>query len=188
MLTQININGSKLNAPERRQKAQEVAQEIHRVINSTLFRDKVARMETYGETSKYAGLPNNEIYQMLMKGAEEWNNIVDNEWDVYVDDYFTRRGVIGYMYPGKKWIYVNTKFFDVRSNMMVGSNIVHEYSHTLGFRHDHARTLRRSKSVSYQLNLIYEECHRRLIGQSTSLVRVKVGGWWRWSRYQWQRR
>ena len=146
-----------------------------------MFRDKVMKMDFYGETSKFKNITNLRLYQMLMAGVEETNPDKDNDWDIWIDDYFTRRGVIGYMIPNKKWMYVNTKFYDCRSNKKVGSNIVHEYTHTLGFRHDRRRTKRRPHSVSYLMNRIFEECYDHIIGSQASLVKIKFPSHDRWS-------
>ena len=91
--------------------------------------------------------------------------------------------------PKKKWMYVNTKFYDCRSNKKVGSNIVHEYTHTLGFRHDRRRTKRRPHSVSYLMNRIFEECYDHIIGSQASLVKIKLPKrrFWHRTRYEWRR-
>lgn len=190
MITSITINVDSLDNEERRIKAQECASAIHQVINSTIFRDRIMKMDFRGETSEFKNITNSRLYQMLMNGAEETSPEVDNDWDIWVDDYFTRRGVIGYMIPNKKWMYVNTKFFDSRSNKKAASNIVHEYGHTLGFRHDRSRTARRPYSVCYQLNKIFEECYDKIIGSQASLVKVKLPKqrFWHKSKYEWVRK
>jgi len=189
MITEIRMDKVKFNSEEGAKKLAEVAHEMHQILNSTLFRDKVLKMGMKpGERSEWKNKTNKEIYKRLMSGAEDLDENNDNVINLEVYSYYSPMRVVGYIVPGKKNIWVNTKFFNGRSNKLVGSNLVHEYSHQLGFRHDSKRTKDRPSSISYQLNKIYEACHDHLIGSSYGyLKRVKVGGFWFWSRYEWRR-
>lgn len=162
MITKINIDASKIDTEERYQKIQDVAFEIHTVLNSTIFRDLVMKMKKHGERSKYKDYSNAEIYQILMKGAETLDPVEDYEWDIYIDDYFSLKRVIGYTKRNIKTIFVNTRFFDTRHRALCGSNIVHEQSHKLGFSHDFRSTKDRPFSVSYQLNICYEKAFSKI--------------------------
>lgn len=177
MLTKITIDGSRLNTEWRREKAQRVAHEMHTVINSKIFQDKVLKMDKWGETSKYKDAPNIEIYQMIMRGAEVLDPVVDNEIDIYVDDYYSIKRVIGYTYANTKWIYTNTRYVDSYHSKLVGSNFIHEYGHKLGFDHDFRSTARRPYSICYLLNDIYEQCYAILFKQTKSEVRVCYRSW-----------
>jgi hypothetical protein len=190
MITGINLNASKMNCEERRDKLEEVAFQLHQIVNSTIFRDKVLRMRPWGETSEWKSASGAMIYNHIMSGAEETNGIEDRVMDIYVDDFFSYRNIVGYMNPFKKWIHVNTKYFDKRFNKAIGSNILHEYGHTLGFRHEGGATKARPHSICYRLNVIYEECHNKLVGNNIpSLVKIKVGRtWYGKSIYKWDRR
>lgn len=182
------MDNSRMDTKEGAQKLDEVARELHRILNSTMFRDLVFKMGPKpGERSVWRTASNKEIYDRIMSGAEETDETTDNSIDLVVDDYYSPMRVIGYMVRGKKGIFVNKKYFNTRSNKMVGSNLIHEYGHHIGFSHDFKRTPDRPTSIAYQLNKIYEQCHDRIIGNVGSLVRVKVGGWWLWSRYEWRR-
>lgn len=191
MITEINMDANRMNVKERADKLGEVAWEMHQVVNSSIFRDRVLKLspaQKVGERSKWKDASNMEIYKRLMRGAERFKDDEDNVMDIYVDDYYTFKRVIGYTTLTSKYIYVNTKYFDGRSNKLVGSNLLHEYGHHVGFSHDFWATEERPNSLCYQLNRIYEECHNMLIGNRGSLVKVKVGGWWLWSRYEWRRK
>jgi hypothetical protein len=179
MLTKITIDASKMDTLERREKIQTVAGELHTVINSRIFMDEVMKMRTHGERSKLKDLSNREIYDLLMKGAETLDPEVDYEWDIFVDDYYTFKRVVGYTYLNKKWIYVNTKYFDTRSTKLIGSNIVHEQSHKLGFSHDFRSTKDRPFSVSYQLNLAYERAYDRIYGKEIKTKKKVCSRSWR---------
>lgn len=188
MITEINMDANRMDEKEGAEKLSEVAWEMHQILNSTMFRDQVLKMGPKpGEKSKWKDASNMEIYKRIMSGADDIDETEDNKIDLVVDDYYSPMRVIGYMVPGKRPIWVNTKFFNGRSNKLVGSNLCHEYGHHVGFRHGSKRTPERKTSIAYQLNDIYEYCHHRLIGNRGSLVKVKVGGWWLWSRYEWRR-
>ena len=122
-----------------------------------------------------------------MSGADRHDETEDNVINLYVDDYYTVKKVVGYTLLSSKYIRVNTKYFDTNSNKRVGSNLLHEYGHLVGFSHDFRRTARRPFSICYQLNKAYEECHDRLIGpREGSLAKVKVGRWF--PKYKWVRK
>jgi len=188
MITRINLDATKMNSEERALKLEEVATQLHQILNSTMFRDLVLKMRKTGERSKWKDATNSEIYNRIMSGADRYSDVEDNVLDIFVDDYYTFKKVIGYTKASSKYIYVNTKFFDGRSNKKVGSNILHEYGHLVGFSHDFRSTADMPNSICYLLNDIYERCHELLIGQRIpSLVKVKVSGYWFWSRYEWRR-
>lgn len=178
MITTVNIDASKLDTQERIDKMTQVAIEMHRVLNSKIFMDGVLRMKKHGERSKYINYSNTEIYQMIMKGAEVLDPVVDYELDIFVDDYYSFKRVIGYTYANTKTVFVNTKYFDTNSARGVGSNILHEYGHKLGFGHDFRSTSARPYSICYQLNKIYEDCHRKLYSDLvTSKVKYCYRSW-----------
>lgn len=84
-------------------------------------------------SQRHSGL---ELYQVIMSGREEWNNVSDYVIDLEVRRYFKKwSSVIGYIIPMKPTIWVNGKFFDTNTVIEIASNLCHEYLHTLGFRH-----------------------------------------------------
>lgn len=96
-----------------------------------------------------------QIYQLFMSGKEEWNREEDYEIDLKISRYakwWSR--VKGYIIPMKPTIHVNGKFFDSSSSFDVGSNLCHEWSHTLGFRHS-GEYLR--ESLPYLINDWWKE-------------------------------
>jgi len=112
-----------------------------------------------------------------MEGAEVLDPEVDYEIDIYVDDYYSLKKVIGYTYRNTKYQYVNSRYFDKRSTKLIGSNVLHEYGHKLGFGHDFRRTKRRPFSVCYQLNDIYEECYDQLMGNLPQRIKKCYRSW-----------
>jgi len=103
-----------------------------------------------GETSKWKDVTAEKLLTKIFNGAEEWNNEIDNEADIYFKDYSSWYSkVVGFMTPGKKTININNKFHDHMSEDKRLSNMTHEWFHTLGFRHGGSDF---RKSFSYLAN------------------------------------
>lgn len=177
MLTKITIDASRLDTQERIDKINDVAIEMHTVVNSRLFMDAVLRMNKKGERSVYKDLSNAEVYKMIMEGSEILDPVKDHELDIFIDDFFSMKRIIGYTKRNIKTIFVNTRFFDKRHRCLIGSNILHEASHKLGFGHDFRSTPDRPFSVSYQLNGIYETCYRKIFNIHPYLKTVTKRNW-----------
>jgi len=64
--------------------------------------------------------------------------------------YIQDSNVVGYMNPGSDNIYLNRKFHNFFSRCKTGSNITHELTHVLGFRH--------KADVAYAANYAFEAC------------------------------
>lgn len=186
MITEINIDASRLDNNFRRDKMSQVAQEFHRVINSTIFRDQILKMKPkVGERSKYKDLSNMEIYKMIMHGKDIHETQTNHAIDIFIDDYYTWKRVIGYTNPRRdRIIRVNTKYFDHRHTMLVGSNLLHEYGHLLGFSHDFFHNDERPSSICYQLNKAYEVAYSKLFNMQLSYVKVCRRDW----RFLWLRK
>ena len=112
-----------------------------------------------------------------MNGAEVLDPVIDNEWDIFIDGYFSMKRVIGYTMRNIKTIFVNTKYFDTRHKALVGSNIVHEYGHKLGFSHDFRATADRPFSICYQLNLCYEAAYSKIYNVYPEIKTVCKRNW-----------
>jgi len=63
MITRINIDATRIDTGERKQKLERVTMEMHRILNSSLFMDKVMKMKKHGETSKWKDRTNAEVYK-----------------------------------------------------------------------------------------------------------------------------
>lgn len=166
----VRIDTKNLDTETRIQRALHAGGVLEIITNSQEYEDKIANMPVKwrkGESSKYKTKSNLEILAHLQSGAEEWNGEKDKEIDIEVDDYSGKwySKVVGYMIPGKPTIYVNTDFFDIMSMVRVVSNFLHEWSHTMGFRHsgDNFRL-----SLPYFLNTVVEDLYELAVaGQLT---------------------
>jgi len=68
-----------------------------------------------------------------------------DETETELDEY-----TVGYMNPGSDNIYLNRKFHNSFSRCQTGSNITHELTHVIGFRH--------KRDVAYAANYAFEAC------------------------------
>lgn len=174
-MLRVNINYDKLNTEERRLKAGLVADEMQLILNSDLFKEKFLAIADYhGELSKWKDATITEIFAYLMNGSEILSPDIDGEIDLFVDDYYTPKRVIGHTYDSDRFIYTNTKYFDTYSTKLVGSNFLHEYGHKKGFDHDFKSTARRDFSLCYLLNDIYERTWDELLGDPSERDKVLV--------------
>jgi hypothetical protein len=81
-------------------------------------------------------LNNQEMYDLLMSGKEEWNGIIDYEIDLVVSRYKKMWSKVkGYIIPMKPTVHVNAKYFDNQTPEYTGINLSHEWTHTMGCRH-----------------------------------------------------
>ena len=167
MLKSVKIDTTKLDTSFRRNKANIAANHMLKIAQSDQFRDMIINMDRErwlkGESrnSKFINLSNQQIYNLIQSGKEEWNDEVDYEIDLKIDDYHSKwSSVIGYMIPNNPTIFVNTKFFDTMSIKDVCSNCFHEWLHTMGARHS-GNYFR--DSLAYYMNYIVEKLYDHII-------------------------
>lgn len=183
MKVKVNIDTKNLNTQARVDKAKLAATYLEQILNSDHFKAMMFNMPEkwrLGSSGKFKYMENNEIYDYIMSGKEEWNNVVDNEIDIIVDDYngwWSK--VVGYMIPRKPTIYVNTKFFDSMSVKRVVSNFLHEYGHSLGMRHSGPHL---KSSIPYYLNHAVEEIFDKTITPLPYKFKKVCKGWWIFKR------
>ena len=175
----VNIRSNKLNTKERIDKAEIVENEMQLILRSDLFKNRFIRVldqSDYknGELSKWRNATPDEIYVHIMRAQEILNPEEDNEVDIWVDDYFSIRNVVGHTYRTDQQIYTNTKFFDKRTSRDNGSNFFHEWGHKLGFGHDFRNTDRRKYSLCYLMNDVYEWCWDTMFGEPSPNDKVLV--------------
>jgi hypothetical protein len=64
----------------------------------------------------------------------------------------------GFTYPSDEVIYLNRKFHDKWNACTIGSNLVHEASHKIGYSHDFNPSPTRPQTVPYSLNSVFDKC------------------------------
>jgi len=141
-------------------KVQEALGLIQRIVRTKKFRDRVLRHSYQGSFQfvQNNGLSNEQIYKILLDGAEtlkpEVNHIMDLQLELYTNN---TTSTVGYTYPNTLKIWMNRKFFNRYNSAEVARNIFHEWTHKLGFGHDSNATARRPYSVPYGIGTIIQE-------------------------------
>lgn len=141
---------------KQKEKLKQVDLLIEHIFNSQEFKDEVIKRK-YTSTK----LTSAQIYDKLFGGAEALEPALDYEMDLKVEMYYKRFSkVVGYTYPNTLTVWTNSKFHSWYSPCLIASNLVHEYSHKIGFDHYSASDW---QSVPYQLNDIIEKlCEKNL--------------------------
>ncbi len=129
------------------------------VVNSQKFKARVLAHE-YNNNKSFAdneGLSNEEIYNIIMDGAETLNEVVDNEIDLNITLYYEKSSTSGYTYPHEQGIWINDYYYASNSPAKVANTVFHEWTHKLGFSHDFYNTAKRPYSVPYAVGSIIQE-------------------------------
>ena len=160
---ETNIRTVNFDAVQR-DKVLAAAQLIKKVVGSEAFRQGVLNY-TYNGVRAFAnndGYSNEQIYRIIIDGAEVLNNLQNNMLDVELELYYQNSITIGYTYPDSTRIWMNTKYFDTYTPYQVADNLFHEWCHKLGFTHASSKTEERSSSVPYALGYLVERLARQM--------------------------
>lgn len=144
---------------EKEEKMQKALRRLKLVINSEEFKQKVLDHEYKGQKMfvDNQGLTNLQVYESLLRASESLLPEEDNEIDVDITLYYSNNSTVGYTYPNVIGIWVNDKFFSTYTLGKVAANVVHEWTHKLGYTHDFNRTTQRNYSVPYGIGSIVEK-------------------------------
>ncbi|MFL5785157.1 MAG: hypothetical protein ACJ76H_11135 [Bacteriovoracaceae bacterium] len=131
---------------------------IKKVVASEEFRAKVLTF-SYKDTGMFVDtkLTNEEVYEMILTGAETLTPEVDHEMDLELELYYTSSSTVGYTKPDTNKIWMNTKYFNVFTSTQVAGNIFHEWTHKLGFEHAFTYSVSRDSSVPYALGYLVRD-------------------------------
>lgn len=146
---------------------------IERVFNSKEYKELVSnhafnQSKSFFENQK---LTNDQIYNKLFLGAETLNPIENNQMDLTVTMYNSKfTSTVGYTYPSSMVVFTNLKFHQYLTPCRVASNLVHEWTHKIGFTHSPKWTKDRDYTVPYAHNMIIESlCSKAETGQLTGI-------------------
>jgi hypothetical protein len=163
---ELDINANlTLFTPEQEIKMKDALSRLKLIVNSVEFKERVLA-HTYNGSNQFVdnkGLTNEEIYLRIMEGAEtlsrdgDGGNVVDSEMDIDIKLYYSSKNVVGYTYPNVLQIWVNKKYFIPNSLGAVAANVIHEWTHKIGFGHDYSSTSRRPYSVPYGVGTIVKD-------------------------------
>lgn len=152
-----------------RRKLEKAVEIILKVINSERFKEKVLNHKFNGEITFHQnnGLTNEEIYELMMTGAEVLKPEEDQTMDFDLTLYrswnpFSK--VKGYTKPDTMRIWLHKKFYRRKSwtAVNVASNMTHEWLHKVGFGHSYYDNPDRPFTVPYAIGYLVGEVAKEL--------------------------
>lgn len=149
---------------------------VEKVLNSDEFRNEVVNFKNYNDQFEFhqnGGRSNQQVYETIMTAAEQFPKVTDPDQQmnldlkVYVPKWYDLQGqnVIGYTAPTYMTIYMNRKFYRNYSEANVVGNLVHEWTHKLGFDHDFNYNSKRDFTVPYAVGYIAEKIAKKMSDQ-----------------------
>ena len=132
---------------------------IKKVVLSPEFKSRIINHTVNGEKTfvDNKGLTNEQIYQMILEGAEVLIPEKNNRMDVELELYQEKNTTIGYTYPHTTKIWINSEYFNQYSPVQIADNLFHEWMHKLGFDHALTYSKKRNYSVPYAVGYLVEE-------------------------------
>lgn len=150
MITTVNVK-FKNGTQKRKEKGLQAIEALNLVLNSQRFKNEVLKMKF----TSNQGLTSEQIFTVLMSGAEKLNPLANYSWDFEIKFYTKNLSkVVGYTYPSITYINCNTKFFDKYSPAEIAGHFTHEYCHKLGFGHKSAKE---KTSVPYAIGYLIRD-------------------------------
>ena len=151
-MIKVKLHSSKGFKPSEQAMVDKAVSMMDRVLNSELFKKKVLA----GRFTETNGKTNQEIYDIIMSGDCEYSD-ADGTIDLAAVMYYKRwSGVVGYVTGEDFTVYMNRKFFSTPTS--IGSNLLHEATHNMGFSHYEVF----ETSVPYSMNRIFEACVKEM--------------------------
>lgn len=132
---------------------------IKQVIASEEFKNSILNHKYKGKKTfvDNDGLSNAQIYRKILESSEKLNLKKNNTMDVTLVTYRVSANVIGCTLPSVNKIWMNTRYLNSFTPRQVASNLIHEWLHKLGFKHDYERTPERPYSVPYAVGYLVEK-------------------------------
>lgn len=158
-----NIEFLNTNATQQ-EKFDQAIEIIKKVVATEEFRKQVIN-HTYNGSKTYVdngGYSNEEVYQMILEGAEKLRPTKNNTMDMEVELYYAATSTVGYTYPNVTKIWVNTKYFNSNPVTSVAANLMHEWMHKLGFKHATSYSVSRDYSVPYAVGRMIKNIGNQL--------------------------
>lgn len=140
-------------------KVKEAMRRVHIVINSKEFQKRVIN-HTFEGTKTFVdnrNMSNLQVYEKIMSGQEDLLPKKDHTMNLSLSMYYKYGSTVGYTYPNTLKVWINSRFFNSNSYGRVAANVVHEWTHKLGFDHAYYYDYSRPYSVPYGVGTIIEE-------------------------------
>jgi hypothetical protein len=138
---------------------------VELIVNSKEFKNRVLNFSYNGkqEFVQNEGMSNQQVYDYLMKGAEKWpvqtaeDKLIDMELQLYTPKWWQSKSVIGYTSQDVLTVFINRLIYRKAPVFRVAMNLVHEWTHKMGFGHDFRETPRRPYTVPYGVGYIVRD-------------------------------
>lgn len=117
--------------------------------------------EYYKKEIASDSMSNQDIYDLIMSGWDQYTQEKDGDIDVSAKLYYKRFSKTkGYVNSGDPTIHTNVKFWQGKTDeeiiATIAGNVVHEYIHLMGFGHEHRNNSTRIYTVPYAIgNIVY---------------------------------
>ncbi len=159
-----NHNIQMLNMDElQKVKIRTAANLIKSVVTSEEFKKQILN-HTYNGQKAFKdnkGLSNLEIYTIIQEGAETLSPEKNSTMDVEIELFHEKTTTIGYTYPHTGRVWMNTKYFDRYTPILVADNLMHEWMHKLGFEHEFKWSRHREHSVPYAVGYLIKKLSKQ---------------------------
>lgn len=161
---EVNLKINNFDAAQE-DKVLEAADLIKKVVATEEFKDAILNFTYNGKKafSDNDGLSNAEIYKKILEGSERLQPGADNEMDLSLEIFTRSDDTVGYTFPNELRVWMNSKFLNKNTPAKVTTNMMHEWLHKLGFKHDSAKTAKRPYSVPYAVGYLVARIAQKLI-------------------------
>ncbi|HXH75644.1 MAG TPA: hypothetical protein VNJ08_11795 [Bacteriovoracaceae bacterium] len=144
-------------------KVLEAADLIKRVVASEEFKNRILNHKVKGRRVFYdnEGLTNAQIYKRILSGSESLSPGSDNKMNLELEVFQDSTNTVGFTYPDTHRIWMNKKYLNKNEAWKVTTNMMHEWLHKLGFKHDRSETPMRKYSVPYAIGYLVAELAKK---------------------------
>lgn len=159
----VNLKLENFNR-EQEEKVLKAAELIKKIVVTEEFKNAVHNY-TYNGRKAFAdnnGLTNQQIYQRILEASEELRPGVDNKMDLDLEVYYEETRTVGYTRPSVFKIWMNSKYLNKNGPAEVTTNMMHEWLHKLGFKHEIKHSERRMNTVPYAIGYLMERFARKM--------------------------
>lgn len=155
----VNVKLDREFSASQEDKIQAASDLIRKVIASEEFKNRVLNHRFGGKKAfkHNQGLSNAAIYKKIIEGSEQLSPGVDNQMDLTLEVYRAANNTVGYTYPSELRVWMNEKFLNANRPYKVTTNMVHEWLHKLGFKHEAQSTPTRKYSVPYAVGYLVRD-------------------------------
>lgn len=155
---EVNIKSLNYN-DNQKSKLKSASEIIKKIFNSVEYKNEVINFTFKGEKKFHENQnkTNEQIYKHLISSAEILIPAENNQMDLTVKMYYSWKNTVGYTYPSDMIVYTNSKFYNKFSPCEVASNLVHEWTHKMGYTHSKQWNKDRDFTVPYGHNTIIEK-------------------------------